>query len=367
MEKLDLILEQGLIRNASDVHLLVGCAPMFRIAKELIPANEFGIITVEEQQEFVKALANYKQEVLDLLKKEKLLDLNYKYKEQRFRVNISYSMDVPSCTLRIINEKLPRFESLNLPNQVKDLTLKSQGLILVTGKPGAGKTTTLSALIDAINETQNKKIMILENPIEYVHHNKKSIIVQKEVSIFGDCKSFHIGVKNALREDCDVLVIGEIRDRETMDAAIEMAETGHLVIGTLHTNSCADTIDRIINFYAVEEQQTVKYMLSAILKLIVSQRMLRGTYGNLIMVPEILVVDEQISSIIKREKFNNVDIEDAMLTRREKGNCGLVFALAEAVTAGKVTLEQALNEVDIKNQDMLKKVVTQGKQRQYYN
>ena len=190
---------------------------------------------------------------------------------------------------------------------------------------------------------------------------------QKEIGIFGDCKSFHIGVKNALREDCDVLVIGEIRDKETMDAAIEMAETGHLVIGTLHTNSCAETIDRIINFYTIEEQQTIKHMISSIIKLIVSQRMLKGMYGNLVMVPEVLIVDEQISAIMKRETFNNVDIEDAMLTGREKGNCGLVFALADVVTSGKVTLEQALNEVDIKNQDMLKKVVVQGRQRRYYN
>jgi len=208
--------------------------------------------------------------------------------------------------------------------------------------------------------------MILENPIEYVHKNKRSVIVQKEVGIFGDCKTFHMGVKNSLREDCDVLVIGEIRDKETMDATIEMAETGHLVIGTLHTNSCAETIDRIINFYDLEEQQTVKYMIASIIKLIVSQRMLRGSFGNLVMVPEILLVDEQISSIIKREKFNNIEIEDAMLTGRERGNCGLVFALADAVTSGKITLDQAIKEVDLKNQDLLKKIVSQGSQRRYY-
>ena len=367
MEKLDLILKQGIMRSASDVHLLVGCPPILRIAKELTPLNEFGVITVEEQQDFVNELVNGKQEVLDLLKEERLLDLNYKYEEQRFRANVSFSMDVPTITLRIIKERLPRFETLNLPNQVRDLTLKSQGLILVTGKPGSGKTTTLSALVDAINETQNKKIMILEKPIEYVHHNKRSIIVQKEVGIFGDCKTFHIGVKNSLREDCDVLIIGEIRDKETMDAAIEMAETGHLVIGTLHTNSCAETIDRIINFYSFEEQQTIKHMIASIIKLIVSQRMLRGVYGNLVMIPEVLMVDEQISAIIKREKFNNVDIEDAMLTGREKGNCGLIFALADAVVSGKVTYEVAAKEVDLKNQDMLRKVIAQGKQKLYYN
>jgi len=366
MEMLNVILENAVVRNASDIHLLVGCHPMLRIAKELVALEEMSIITEEQQREFVKTLVNEKDEVLNLLSKEKVLDINYKYNEQRFRVNISYSMDVPTCTLRLIKDQLPRFDSLNLPQVIRDLTLKSQGLILVTGKPGAGKTTTLNALVNEINENQNRKIMILENPIEYVHKNKRSVIVQKEVGIFGDCKTFHMGVKNSLREDCDVLVIGEIRDKETMDATIEMAETGHLVIGTLHTNSCAETIDRIINFYDLEEQQTVKYMIASIIKLIVSQRMLRGSFGNLVMVPEILLVDEQISSIIKREKFNNIEIEDAMLTGRERGNCGLVFALADAVTSGKITLDQAIKEVDLKNQDLLKKIVSQGSQRRYY-
>lgn len=366
MEKLDIILEQGITRNASDIHLIVGCHPILRISKELIPIDEISIITEETQREFVKKLINESDEKLSNLYKNRLLDINYKYKDQRFRVNISYSMDVPVCSLRIIKDELPRFETLGLPDVVRDLTLKSQGLILVTGKPGTGKTTTLNSLVNEINEKQNRKIMILENPIEYVHKNKTSIIVQKEVGIFGDCKDFHLGVKNALREDCDVLVIGEVRDRETMDAMLEMAETGHLVIGTLHTNSCSETIDRIINFYELKEQQTVKYMLASVLKLIVSQRMLKGILGNLVMVPEILIVDEQMSAIIKKDKFNNIEVEDAMLTGREKGNCGLVFALAEAVTAGKISIDQAIKEVDIRNQELLKKVVTQGKLKKYF-
>jgi len=367
MEKLDVILEQGLIRNASDIHLLVGCRPILRVAKELITLDNMNVITEENQREFVKEFIESRDDVYEELRKEKILDLNYKFKEKRFRVNISYSMDIPTCTLRIIKDELPRFESLNLPEAMRALTLKNQGLILVTGKPGAGKTTTLNALVNEINENQNRKIMILENPIEYVHRNKKSIVVQKEVGIFGDCKDFHLGVKNALREDCDVLVIGEIRDKETMDATIEMAETGHLVIGTLHTNSCAETIDRIINFYALEEQQTIKYMIASLLRIIVSQRMIRGTFGDLVMVPEVLVVDEQIRSIIKKEKFNNIEVEDAMLTGREKGNCVLVFSLAEAVTTGKITLDQAMKEVDLKSQELLKKVVAQGKPRKFFS
>lgn len=366
MEKLYAILDNAITRNASDIHLLVGCYPMLRVAKELTSLNNMSKITEEEQRIFVRTLVDEKEEVLNLLSKEKLLDVNYKYKEQRFRVNISYSMDTPTCTLRLIKDELPKFDTLNLPQAIKELTLKSQGLILVTGKPGAGKTTTLNALVNEINESQNRKIMILENPIEFVHKNKQSVVVQKEVGIFGDCKSFHTGVKNALREDCDVLVIGEIRDKETMDATLEMAETGHLVIGTLHTNSCSETIDRIINFYDLEEQQTVKYMIASVLKLVVSQRMLRGIYGNLVMVPEILIIDEQISTIIKKDKYNNIEIEDAMLTGRDKGNCGLVFALADAVVTGKITLDQAIKEVDLKNQELLKKVVAQGKQKKFY-
>ena len=366
MDKLYAILDYAIARSASDIHLLVGCNPMLRVAKELMALDNMSKITEEEQREFVRILVNEKDEVLNLLSKEKLLDINYKYKEQRFRVNISFSMEEPVCTLRIIKDELPKFEMLGLPDIIRDLTLKSRGLILVTGKPGAGKTTTLNSLVDEINENQNKKIMILENPIEYVHKNKKSIIVQKEVGIFGDCKNFHIGVKNALREDCDVLVIGEIRDKETMDATLEMAETGHLVIGTLHTNSCSETIDRIINFYDLEEQQTVKYMIASVLKLVVSQRMLHSTLDDIVMVPEVLIVDEQMSAIIKKDKYNNNEIEDAMLTGREKGNCCLVFALAEAVIEEKITLEQAIKEVDIRNQDLLKRVISQGKLKKYF-
>ncbi len=366
MEYLSQILETAFQKNASDIHLIVGCAPVLRVTKELIPMEEFGQITPEMQEKIVRTLCYERVELINMFQKEKMLDIDYKYKDVRFRVNLSYSMSLPVCTMRIIKEDLPKYESLNLPDVVRELTLRNQGMILVTGKPGSGKTTTLNALVNEINERQNKKIMFLEKPIEYVHKNKHSIIVQKEIGAYADCQTYHDGVKNALREDCDVLVIGEIRDKETMDAAIEMAETGHLVIGTLHTKSCAETIDRIINFYTPDEQQTIKSMIASIIRLILSQRMLRGMYDGLVMIPEVLVVDDQISGIIKREKFNSVDIEDAMLTGRERGNCGLVFALSDAIIAGKITLDQAEKEVDLKNQELLKKIVSQGSSRRFF-
>jgi pilus retraction protein PilT len=179
-----------------------------------------------------------------------------------------------------------------------------QGLILVTGKTNSGKTTTLNALVNEINETQNKKILSLENPVEYKHTSKKSMIVQKEIGVGGDAENFSEGVKNSLREDCDILVIGEIRDKVTMEAAIEMAESGHLVVGTLHTKSCAETIDRMINFYEVKEQETIKYLLASLLKLVVSQRLIKGTDGKLALVPEIMVVDNIVAGMIRKEKLS---------------------------------------------------------------
>jgi twitching motility protein PilT len=304
--------------------------------------------------------------VINLLEEKRMLDINYKYRESRFRVNVSFSMDVPTITMRLIKDQLPYYDSLNLPQNVRDYVLKSQGLILVTGKPGAGKSTTLSALVNEINENDNKNILMLESPIEFVHQNKRSVVVQKEVGPFGDCKTYHEGVINSLREDCDVLVVGEIRDKETMDATIEMAETGHLVLGTLHTNSCSETIDRIINFYPTEDQPTIKFMIANILKLIVSQRMLRGGYGNLVMIPEVLVIDDHIGGMIKKDKFNNIEVDDAMQSGREKGNLSIVFSLAEAVIDGKITMDQALKEVDMRRQELLTRIVAAGRQRRYY-
>lgn len=150
--------------------------------------------------------------------------------------------------------------------------------------------------------------MTLESPIEYKHKCKKSIIVQKEVGVGQDCLTYSSGVKNSLREDCDILVIGEIRDKETMDAAIETAEAGHLVIGTLHTKSCAETIDRMINFYDIRDQQTIKFLIASLLKLVVSQRLLPGRSGELVLVPEVMVVDNIVSGIIRKDKISVSEI-----------------------------------------------------------
>ena len=279
----------------------------------------------------------------------------------RLRINVSCFDEMPVFTLRLIKNDLPRYEDLGVPDIVRRMTYQPQGLILVTGKTNSGKTTTLNALINDINENQNKKILTLESPVEYRHTSKKSMIVQKEVAAGRDCLCYSDGVKNSLREDCDIIVVGEIRDRETMDAAIETAEAGHLVIGTLHTKSCAETIDRMINFYDISDQQSIKYLISSLLKLVISQRLLKGKNGKLVLVPEVMVVDNIISGIIRKEKINISEIEDAIQSNIEKGSIGLINSIAELFVDDRITLEQAKEQIEEKNLEILNRTIMQLK------
>ena len=201
----------------------------------------------------------------------------------------------------------------------------------------------------------------MENPVEYKHHSKKSIIVQKEIGRGRDSLSFSDGVKNSLREDCDIVVVGEIRDRQTMEAAIETAESGHLVIGTLHTKSCAETIDRMINFYDISDQQSIKYLIASLLKLVVSQRLLKGKSGKLVLVPEVMVVDNIIAGIIRKEKISVSEIEDAIQSNLEKGSIGLINSLAELFVNYKITLEQAKSQIEEKNIEVINRTIMQLK------
>ena len=274
---------------------------------------------------------------------------------------MSMANEVPVFTIRIIKNELPKYEDLGVPDVVRRMMYQQQGLVLVTGKTNSGKTTTLNALINEINEQQNKKILTLENPVEYKHICKKSIVVQKEIGVGRDCLSFSDGVKNSLREDCDILVIGEIRDRETMDAAIETAESGHLVIGTLHTKSCAETIDRIVNFYDIGDQTSVKYLLSSLLKLVVSQRLLKARNDKLVLVPEVMVVDNIVGGIIRKEKFGVSEIEDAIQSNSEKGSIALINSLAELFVNDIITLDQAKAQIEEKNIEILNRTIMQLK------
>lgn len=364
---MDKILDEAITRDASDVHLIVDNKPMLRIMRELVPIEEMDVLTPDDMNEMYDYLVMGNLDKDEVFNKTRKLDTSYEYKGIRLRVNISLSDNTPLCTLRLIKNELPSYESLGVPDIVRRMTYQPQGLILVTGKTNSGKTTTLNALINEINETQNKKILTLENPVEYKHHSKKSLIVQKEVGQGRDSLTFSDGVKNSLREDCDILVIGEIRDKETMEAAIEMAESGHLVIGTLHTKSCAETIDRMINFYEVRDQASIKYLLSSLLKLVLSQRLLKGTDGKLVLVPEVMVVDNIVSGIIRKEKISVSEIEDAIQSNLEKGSIGLINSIAELFVKNKITLEQAKAQIEEKNIETLNRTIMQLKIKKNIN
>ena len=355
------ILDKAMEVDASDVHLICGNKPMLRIARDLVPIKECEILTEDDMFEFYDTLVQGNVDKDEVFNKERRLDMSYVHRNIRLRVNISLSDDIPLCTLRLIKNELPSYESLGVPDIVRRMTYQPQGLILVTGKTNSGKSTTLNALINYINENQNKKILTLENPVEYKHHSKKSLIVQKEVGKGRDSLTFSDGVKNSLREDCDILVIGEIRDKTTMEAAIEMAESGHLVIGTLHTKSCAETIDRMINFYEVRDQASVKYLLSALLKLVVSQRLLKGRDGKLVLIPEVMVVDNVVAGVIRKEKLSVSEIEDAIQSAADKGSIGLINSLAKLFVEDKITLDQAKSQIEEKNIEILNRTIMQLK------
>lgn len=361
MVNINQILRTAIEKDASDIHLICGIHPMLRISRQLIPYTDCEELTEEDMNEIYDYFVRGNVDKDQVFKETRKLDSSFEFEGLRLRVNISYSGDVPLFTLRIIKNTLPTFEELGVPDIVRRMMYQPQGLVLVTGKTNSGKTTTLNALINDINENQNKKILTLESPVEFKHESKKSVIVQKEVGVGQDVLTYKDGVKNCLREDCDILVIGEIRDRETMDAAIETAESGHLVIGTLHTKSCAETIDRMINFYDIKDQQSIKYLIASLLKLVTSQRLLRGKGDKMVLVPEVMVVDNIVSGLIRKEKFSVSEVEDAIQSSSANGSIGLINSIAELFVDDKITLEQAKAQIEEKNIEILNRTIMQLK------
>lgn len=363
MIQIEDLIDIAIERDASDIHLVAGLKPILRVLRNLEEIERYKPLTEGDMYDIYDSIIKGSIEKDNIFKTTKKLDSSYEYKDTRLRINVSLANGIPIFTLRLIKKELPKYSELGVPDIVRRMTYQPQGLILVTGKTNSGKTTTLNALVNEINETQNKKILSLENPIEYKHISKKSMIVQKEIGVGGDSITFSEGVKNSLREDCDIVIIGEIRDRETMDAAIETAEAGHLVIGTLHTKSCAETIDRMINFYDLSDQTTVKYLLASVLKLVVAQRLLPGKSEKLVLVPEVMVVDNVVAGIIRKDKLSVSEIEDAIQSNSDNGSIGLINSIANLYVDDKITLEQAKSQIEEKNIEVLNRTIMQLRQK----
>lgn len=363
MIDIESVLKEGISKGASDIHIIEGSRPIFRINRILTEVKEIPKLSSQDVKDIYEFFIKGNEGLQKVFFEEKRLDLNFEIDDARLRINISSAGGNPIFTARIIRNELPEFKNLGLPDVVRKIASLPQGLILVTGKSNSGKSTTLNALVNEINRTENKKILTLENPIEYLHKSNKSLIVQKEVGEGKDCISFSSGIINALREDCDILVIGEIRDKETIDVALEMAESGHLVIGTMHTRSAAETIDRILGFYDLSDQLTVKHMISSVLRAVITQRLINGNDNNLVMVPEIMIVDDVISGMIRKEKFSRSEIEDAIQSRMEKGSISFINSLANAVSSKKISLYQAKRQLDDAGCENLMRVLNQKSER----
>jgi len=313
MEKFLEIVKAGIAQGASDIHLLEDSVPLYRIRKTLVRNENIEPMNRFDLERLMETLVGDNLSLVECFEKEKRLDLPFEIDDDiRLRINASLASGVPTFSIRVIRNRNINVEQLRLRPILKEIRKHKTGLVLITGKVNSGKTTTLNAFVQETNRLYNKKIVMLEEPIEYIHKSDKSMIVQKEVSKEADVPSYYDGVINLLREDSDIAVVGEIRDRKTMEAVIDLAESGGLVIGTLHTRSCGETVDRILSMYEPNEQKTIKNTLSNVLKLVVSQVLVNDVKGNIVLVPEIMTVTPTIAALIRQEKFSISEIQDAI-------------------------------------------------------
>lgn len=322
--------------QASDLHLTIGIPPVYRIDGKLAHYGET-IVTPELIEEMVsEILPEYKVAEYE---ERGQTDFNYSLEGKcRFRVNAYHQRNEGAIAARLISSKIPTIESLNMPQVLFDLADKPQGLILVTGPTGSGKSTTLAAMIDYINTNKAKHIITLEDPIEYLHSHKQSVVNQREIGV--DTSSFAEGLRASLRQDPDIILVGEMRDLETISTAITAAETGHLVFGTLHTSSAPTTIDRIIDVFPPHQQGQIRIQLANVLQGIISQRLFMKKHEKgRVAATEILVAVPAVTNLIRNEKTHQ--IPSVMQTSRALGMHTLENSIQALVAANKVSLEEA--------------------------
>lgn len=335
-QELEDLLLNTLKFNASDLHLSVGYKPTIRVDGMLLPLGDFSILTAEHAQNLAFSLLGERQSIF-IEKKE--IDFSYSFRDlARFRVNVFFEKGFVSSALRLIPSKIRNLEELNLPTALHKIPKLKQGFVLLTGPSGHGKSTTLAALIDEINRNEAQCIITIEDPIEYLFIGDKSIINQREVG--NDTKSFHNALSSILREDPNVIMIGEMRDPETISTALTAAETGHLVFSSLHTNNASQTVDRIIDVFPPEQQNQIRLQLANTLSAIISQRLLPRVSGGRIPAAEIMFSNNAISNLIREAKAHQIDL--VIETSLENGMVSLNRSLAELVHRGEVTPEIAM-------------------------
>ncbi len=347
--RVEVLLEEVVKKKASDLHLQVGLPPMLRIEGSLAPVSGAEVLTSEAVEALIFAILDEDQK--QILLKDKEFDFSFAFGDLgRFRVNAFHERGNLAAALRLIPNEILSIEQLGLPPVVAKFADYPRGLVLVTGPTGSGKSTSLAALVHKINMERPAHIITIEDPIEYTHRSQKSVIVQREVHY--DTYSFSAALRSALREDPDVVLIGEMRDLETIASAITIAETGHLVFATLHTNSAAQSIDRMIDVFPPHQQPQIRAQLSNILMAICSQRLIPSIGGGRVVAAEILAVTPAVRNIIREGKTHQLDA--VIQTGAEFGMQSMDKTLAKLIHEGTITYDEARNfAVDVDELDRL--------------
>ena len=347
--KIENLLDEVLKRNASDLHLQVGLPPMLRIDGALKPVSGAEALVEETLENLVFSLLDKDQK--EILLRDKEFDFSFAFGDLgRFRVNAFHERGNIAAALRLIPSKILSVEELGLPSVINKFVNYPRGLVLVTGPTGSGKSSTLASIIHKINQERSAHIITIEDPIEYAHKSIKSLVVQREVHY--DTFSFSSALRSSLRQDPDIVLIGEMRDLETIAAAITIAETGHLVFATLHTNSASQSIDRMIDVFPPHQQPQIRAQLSNILMAIVSQRLVPRIGGGRVAAAEILLANPAVRNVIREGKSNQLDI--IIQTSAESGMQTMDKTLVNLIHAGTITYEEARNyAVDLEELDRL--------------
>ena len=337
-DQLKELLQLTVKEQASDLHISCGHSPIMRIVGRLIPLYKKKKLSPEDTKGLAFALMSEDQQ--QRFAREKEIDFSYNFKNSaRFRINVFMQKDQVSIALRLVPDKIKTIEELNLPVALSDFTKFSQGFFLITGPSSHGKSTTLAAMIDQINHAKAVHIITIEDPIEYIFKEDRSVIDQRE--LFRDTLSFAKALRSTFRQDPDVIMVGEMRDQETIATAITAAETGHLVFATLHTNSAAQTIHRIVDSFPPAQQNQIRAQLSGSLIGVLSQRLVPRIGGGLIPACEIMVSTPAIGNLIRENKIHELPM--VIETSAEKGMVSLNRALAILVKNKEISMENALN------------------------
>ena len=347
--KIEVLLEQVIRFDASDLHIQVGLPPMLRVDGSLRPIDDAPALDAGDCERLVFSILDDDQK--EILLKDKEVDFSFAFGNYgRFRVNAFHERGNLAAALRLIPSKIRTLEDLQMPKVLHDFTKFPRGLVLVTGPTGSGKSTTLAAMVDKINTERSTHILTIEDPIEYAHSSKKSIVVQREIHY--DTYSYAAALRSSLREDPDVVLIGEMRDLETIAAAVTIAETGHLVLATLHTNSAAQSIDRMIDVFPPHQQQQIRVQLAGMLQGICSQRLVPAIGGGRVIAAEILVVTGAVRNIIREGKTHQLDA--VIQTGGEYGMQSMDRQLVGLVQEGKISYDEAKNvAVDLQELERL--------------